>query len=267
MWQILTSRIYRNFILKLFNYLNNLNSYTAFTQTVSQCLLESQASFMSVGNWSTARRKQKMSSEIDLSLRNPRWWSPIISSTYLVKLKTRDSLRIGVRFLEYEEIFLNIQTAPGAQTSFNLTCAGSSFSGSKEAGAWSLAPNLISGCYNFTWSYTSTPSYVVMAWCLIEYRGKSTFCGVKFERRIRSSHSCGYEEFYHMGHNAVWSGENQPTFQRNKSPSSSGSKSKPSKKPAWRRQQDVFWLSPDCTALYPKDTTLLERRNLDNIIM
>jgi hypothetical protein len=40
-----------------------------------------------------------------------------------------------------------------------------------------------------------------------------------------------YEEFYHLEYNAVLSGENQPTFREDISPSSSKSKSKPIKKP------------------------------------
>jgi hypothetical protein len=41
-----------------------------------------------------------------------------------------------------------------------------------------------------------------------------------------------YEEFYLLGYNAVQSVVSQPTFRRNISPQSSGSKKKPSKKPA-----------------------------------
>jgi hypothetical protein len=39
---------------------------------------------------------------------------------------------------------------------------------------------------------------------------------------------------------------------RGTSPPSSGSKSKRSKKSAWSRQQNVGWLSPDYTAIYPR---------------
>jgi hypothetical protein len=50
--------------------------------------------------------------------------------------------------------------------------------------------------------------------------------------RIWGSHSSGYEEFYIVGYNVVYSVENQPVFRRNISPQSSGSKNKPSKKAA-----------------------------------
>jgi hypothetical protein len=77
-------------------------------------------------------------------------------------------------------------------------------------------------------------------------------------------------------YNPVCSVESQPTFQRNISPPSSGSKSKPSKKPAWKWMatcfhtgfllglffnhedggdiflQNISWLSIDYTALYPR---------------
>jgi hypothetical protein len=42
------------------------------------------------------------------------------------------------------------------------------------------------------------------------------------------------EEFYLLGYNAVWYVESKPTFWRNISPSSSGSKNKTSKKPDTR---------------------------------
>jgi hypothetical protein len=40
-----------------------------------------------------------------------------------------------------------------------------------------------------------------------------------------------YEEFYLLGYNAVYFVGSQPTFRRNMSPPSTGSKNKPSKKP------------------------------------
>jgi hypothetical protein len=44
------------------------------------------------------------------------------------------------------------------------------------------------------------------------------------------SHSGGFEEFYLLGYNAVYSVERQPTIRRNISPSSSGLKNKPREK-------------------------------------
>jgi hypothetical protein len=52
---------------------------------------------------------------------------------------------------------------------------------------------------------------------------------------IWDSHNSGYEEFHHLGYNAVWSVESQLTFRWNKSPPFSGSKFKPNEKPAWSK--------------------------------
>jgi hypothetical protein len=41
-----------------------------------------------------------------------------------------------------------------------------------------------------------------------------------------------FEEFYLLGYNTVQAAESQPTFRKNMSPPSPGSKNKPSKKPA-----------------------------------
>jgi hypothetical protein len=48
---------------------------------------------------------------------------------------------------------------------------------------------------------------------------------------ILGSHSGRYEELYLLGYNAMLSVENQHTFRRNMSPSSSGSKNRRRKKP------------------------------------
>jgi hypothetical protein len=47
------------------------------------------------------------------------------------------------------------------------------------------------------------------------------------------------EQYYLLGYNAAYSVESQMTFRRNMSSSSSGSKNKPSKKPASKAKTDV----------------------------
>jgi hypothetical protein len=49
---------------------------------------------------------------------------------------------------------------------------------------------------------------------------------------LSSSDSSGYEEFYLLRYNIMYSIEIQQTFWRNMLPPSSGSKNKPRKKPA-----------------------------------
>jgi hypothetical protein len=56
-----------------------------------------------------------------------------------------------------------------------------------------------------------------------------------------------FEEFCLLGYNPVYSVESQPTFRRNMSPPSSGSKYKPSKK-----QREIMCQVDIYTALYPR---------------
>jgi hypothetical protein len=48
-------------------------------------------------------------------------------------------------------------------------------------------------------------------------------------------HFVAFEEYYLLGYNAVQSVESRPTFRRNLSSPSSGSKNKPIKKPVWKQ--------------------------------
>jgi hypothetical protein len=64
--------------------------------------------------------------------------------------------------------------------------------------------------------------------------------------RKRSWTNWGTGELYILVYNAVWSVENQPTFRRDMSLLFSGSRNKPSKKPAWkeaasRAKQRATW--------------------------
>jgi hypothetical protein len=59
------------------------------------------------------------------------------------------------------------------------------------------------------------------------------------------------EEFCLLGYNAVYSGENKPTFRRETSPPSSGSNSKPSKKP------ELYLLPASCLHVIISQTTWL----------
>jgi hypothetical protein len=47
--------------------------------------------------------------------------------------------------------------------------SGGSLPGGKTAGAWSWP-------LTSTWSYTSTPAYVFMAWCLVRHRDNFVYC-------------------------------------------------------------------------------------------
>jgi hypothetical protein len=58
-------------------------------------------------------------------------------------------------------------------------------------------------------------------------------------RRIESSHSSGYVQFYLLTYNILKFVEIQPTFRRNMSPPSPGSKNKLSKKSAWKQKASL----------------------------
>jgi hypothetical protein len=74
--------------------------------------------------------------------------------------------------------------------------------------------------------------------------------------RIWGSHNGGYEEYYLLGYNAMYSVESQPMFRRDMSPPSWGPKYKQSKKAAWKQVESraicSFETSVDYTALYPR---------------
>jgi hypothetical protein len=68
----------------------------------------------------------------------------------------------------YFPLLHNIQIGSGAhQTSYPLG-TGDSFPEGKVAGAWSWPLTSIQCRGQDWWSYTSTPSYVFTAWCLID---------------------------------------------------------------------------------------------------
>jgi hypothetical protein len=73
----------------------------------------------------------------------------------------------------------------------------------------------------------------VMYFWMIKY--KISKMNIGHEYSIWSSHSSGYKGFYLLGYNAMYSTETQPTFRRNMSPQSSGSKNKPRKTSEWKQ--------------------------------
>jgi hypothetical protein len=54
------------------------------------------------------------------------------------------------------------------------------FPGGKAAGAWSLPLNPPSAEVKNAWSYTSTPQYAFMVWCLVKHRDNFTLWSRSF---------------------------------------------------------------------------------------
>jgi hypothetical protein len=68
-----------------------------------------------------------------------------------------------------------VQNGSGSHPASYPTGTGGSFRGSKAAGAWSCPLIPSSAEVKNAWSYTSSPKYVFMAWCLVKHRDKFTF--------------------------------------------------------------------------------------------
>jgi hypothetical protein len=66
-----------------------------------------------------------------------------------------------------------VQNGSGAHQASYPMGTGGSFPGSKAAGAWSWPLPSIAEVKN-AWSYTSTPQYVFMEWCLVKHRDNFT---------------------------------------------------------------------------------------------
>jgi hypothetical protein len=66
-----------------------------------------------------------------------------------------------------------VQTGSGAHPASYPTGTGGSFPRSKAAEAYHSPPS--NAEVENAWSYTSTPPYVYMAWCLVKYRDNFTF--------------------------------------------------------------------------------------------
>jgi hypothetical protein len=89
-----------------------------------------------------------------------------------------DDRMVGVRFPTGAGNFSlrhRVQTGSGAHTVSYPTDTEGSFSGSKAAWAWSWPYTPSSAEVKNAWSYTSTPQYVFMAWCLVKHRDNFTF--------------------------------------------------------------------------------------------
>jgi hypothetical protein len=65
-----------------------------------------------------------------------------------------------------------VQTGSGLHPASYLMGTGGSFAGNKAAGSWSWQLTPSSAEVKNSWSYTSTPTYVFIAWCLVKYVDK-----------------------------------------------------------------------------------------------
>jgi hypothetical protein len=74
----------------------------------------------------------------------------------------------------YSSIFYSVQTGSGAHPSLYPVAPGSSFPGGKQPGH-EIDSSPPSSAAVKSSSYTSTPPYVFMAWCLLNHTGDITF--------------------------------------------------------------------------------------------
>jgi hypothetical protein len=102
-------------------------------------------------------------------------------------------------------------------------------------------------CSLCSYNYEKIPLDIFLPFSLLQRSQPKRLLNSRFKCRIWCSHSSGYEEFYLLGYNAVQSVENQLMIRRNTSLPSSGSKTRPSKKPELRLQLAstllLAWLS------------------------